>query len=62
MKFIEVIKMLEEALDQGGCPDPNCEELKIIEKTTGISFEEMTSDEIVAYLQGLNDTYKYFYK
>lgn len=59
MKFLEVIKMLEEALECGGCPDSNCEELKVIEKTTGVSFNEMNDDEIMSYLNGLNDMYKF---
>lgn len=59
VKFLEVIEMLEEALDCGGCPDSTCEELKIIEKTTGVSFEKMTQDEMMSYLKGLNDMYKF---
>ncbi len=59
MKFLEVIEMLGEALDQTGYLDRDWEELKIIEKTMKVSFKEMTENEIIAYIEGLNDMYKY---
>ena len=62
MKFLEVIEMLGEALDQTGYLDRDWEELKMIEKTMKVSFKEMTENEIIAYIEGLNDMYKYLKK
>lgn len=62
MKFLEVIEMLAEALDQTGCLDRDWEELKMIEKTMKVSFKKMTENEIIAYIEGLNDMYKYLTK
>lgn len=62
MKFLEVIEMLGEALDQTGYLDRDWEELKMIEKTMKVSFKEMTETEIIAYIEGLNHMYKYLKK
>ncbi len=61
-QFLEVIEMLEEALDQTGYLNPDWEEMKMIEKTMGVSFKEMTENEIIAYFKGLINMYKYLKK
>lgn len=34
----------------------------MIEKTMKVSFKKMTENEIIAYIEGLNDMYKYLTK
>ena len=61
-KFLEVVDELKEALDCGGYPDRSSEELKLIEEVTGVNFDDMSGDEIVAFLLGLSKMYEVIYK